>query len=105
MPTKTKIQCTAQINNNENNVTKRKVIITELPTKKREILANFFFQEDTCHVSMPYEEERGLRMCGHVTGRVWRWQLQTSKGAAKHDVFSWSLDFAKLNLKCHMNYS
>ena len=44
-------------------------------------------------------------MRGHVTGRVWRGWLQTSKGAGKHDVLSWSANLAKLNPKCHMNYS
>ena len=35
-------------------------------------------------------------MHGHVTGRVWRGRLQTSKGGGKHDVLSWSPDLAKL---------
>ena len=32
-----------------------------------------------------------------MTGRVWKGQL--------HDILSQSPDFAKLNPKCHMNYS
>ena len=40
-----------------------------------------------------------------MTGQVWRGAAPNFKGAIKHDVLPWSPDLAKLNLKCHMNYS
>ena len=40
-----------------------------------------------------------------MTGQVWRGAAPNFKGAGKHDVLSRSPDLAKLNPKCHMNYS
>ena len=44
-------------------------------------------------------------MHSHVTGQVWRGAAPYMKGTDKHDVLSWRLDLAKLNPKCHLNYS
>ena len=46
-----------------------------------------------------------MRTYGHMTGQVWREQLQTSKRGGKHNILFWSTDLAKLNPKYHMNYS
>ena len=48
-----------------------------------------------------------MRMHGHIThmtDRVRRGQMLTSKGGYKQDSLSRSPDLAKLNPKCHRNY-
>ena len=40
-----------------------------------------------------------------MTVQVWRGAVPNFKGADKHDVLSRNPDLAKLNPKCHMNYS
>ena len=46
-----------------------------------------------------------MLMGGHVTGSFLGVACETSKGAVNTIHFSRSIDLAKLNLNCHMNYS
>ena len=43
--------------------------------------------------------------CGHVTGQVLKGVVSKLETGATTTISSWSSDLAKLNLKCHMNYS
>ena len=53
---------------------------------------------------MAIQEEKG-RACGHVTGSFTGGNRRLQRGGSKHNSLSRSIDLAKLNPKCHTNYS